>query len=225
MGERRRDEEPNESSGRNFGLQHGAGVGQSPSGHHGVYVGQSPCNKRKYVRIVELPRLKDQDFETAGMPGEKARDTVSPSFAKPQKSVTSGAEEEGGQKNRPSVNLGQIKDKPSKGDASSKVRRTSREERGSQTEGKEGPPHESDRDLNFGKATSDVLLTVVSNIEGDERVSCGGEKSLNPISIPVGGYERSIPEMGREIEACQNLICREERSLASKREDEGDDIS
>ena len=86
MGERRRDEEPllpNDSSGRNFGLQHGAGVGQSPSGHHGIYVGQSPCNKRKVVRIVELPRLKDQEIETAGMPGEKARDTVCPNFAKP----------------------------------------------------------------------------------------------------------------------------------------------
>ena len=73
MGERQRDEEPspNDSSGRNFGLQHGPGVGQSPSGHHGVYVGQSPCNKMKAVRIVELPRLKDMEIETAGMPGRK----------------------------------------------------------------------------------------------------------------------------------------------------------
>ena len=36
---------PNETSGRSLGLQHGAGVGQSPSGHHGVHVG--PSQKRK----------------------------------------------------------------------------------------------------------------------------------------------------------------------------------
>ena len=209
MGERRRDEEsvlPNETSGRSLGFQYGAGVGQSPSGHHGVHVGLSPSQKRKEARIFEVPRLKDQKMETAGMPGEKVRETVSPNFTKPHKSVTSGVE----------VNLGQIKDKTSKGDTSSKARRTSREERGSQTEGKEGPSHESDRDLNFGKATRDALFTVVSNIGGNEGVSCGGEKSLNPISIP---------EMGREIEACRNPICREERSPTSKREDEGDDNS
>ena len=141
---------------------------------------------------------------------------MSPNFTKPHKSVTSGVEEESDQKKRPSVNLGQIKDKTSKGDTSSKARRTSREERGSQTEGKEGPPHKSDRDLNSGKATRDAMFTVVSNIGGDEGVSCGGEKSLNPISIP---------EMVREIEACRNPICREERSSASKREDERDDNS
>ena len=227
MGERRRDEDssPNDSSGRNFGLQHGPGVGQSPSGHHGVYVGQSTCNKMKVVRTVELPRLKDTEIKTTGLPGEKARDTECPNFTKPKKSVTSGVEEEGGQKKRQSVNLGHIKDNTSKGNTSSKVRRTSREERGSQTEGKAGPPHESDRDLNFGKDTSDVLFTAASNIEGDEGVSCGGEKSLNPISISVGGYERSISEMGKEIEACRNPTCREERTPASKREAEGDDIS
>ena len=38
-------------------------------------------------------------------------------------------------------------------------------------------------------------------------------------------FERSISEMGKEIEACRNPICREERSPASKREAEGDDIS
>ena len=216
MGERRRDEEsvmPIETPGRSLGLQHGAGVGQSPSGHHGVHVGPSPSQKRK---VFEVPRLMDQKTETAGMPEEKVRETVSPNFTKPHKSVTSGVEEEGDQKKRPSVNLGQIKDKTSKGDTSNKARRTSREERGSQTEGKEGPPHDSDRDLNSGKATRDALFTVVSNIVGDEGVSCGGEKSLNPIFIP---------EMGREIEACRNPICREERSPASKREDEGDDNS
>ena len=76
-----------------------------------------------------------------------------------------------------------------------------------------------------GKATSDVLLTAASNTEGDEGASCGGEKSLDPISISVGGYERSISEMGKEIGACRNPTCREERTPVSKREAEGDDIS
>ena len=125
-------------------------------------------------------------------------------FAKPQKSVTSGVEEEGGQKKRPSVNLGQRKDNTSKGDASSKARRTSREVRGSQTEGKEGSLHESDWDLNFGKATRDVMISVVSNIGGEEGDSFGGEKSLNPLSLPVGGYGRFNFELGREIKACRN---------------------
>ena len=214
-----------DSSGRDFGLQHGPGLGQSPSGNHGVYVGQSPCNKRIAVRAVELSRLKDMEIETAGLPVEKARDTECPNFAKLQDSVTSGVEEEGGQKKRQSANLGQTKDNTTKGDMSSKARRMSREERGSQTEGKAGPPHASDWDLSFGKATSDVLLTAASNIEGDEGASCGREKSLDPISISVGGYERHISEMGKEIEACRNPTCREERTPASKREAGGDDIS
>ena len=218
MGERRRDEEPVMpivTSGHSPDLQYGAEVGQSPSGHHGVHVGPSPSQKRKNTRILEVPRLKDQKTKIAGMPREKFRETASPNFTKPHKSVTPGAEEEDDQKKRPSVNLGQTKGKTSKGDTSNKARRTSREERGSQTEGKEGPPHESDQDLNSGKATRDALLTVVSNIGGDEGVYCGGEKSLNPI----GGDE------GVSCEACRNPICREERSSASKREDEGDDNS
>ena len=154
---------------------------------------------------------------------EKARGTVSPKSAKPQKAVTSRVEEKSGQKKRPSVNLGQRKDNISKGEASSKVRRTSREVRGSQTEGKEGSLHESDRDLNYGKATRDVLISVVSNIGGEEGDSSGGEKPLNPLL--EGGYGRFNFELGREIKACRNPNFREERSLAPKYEDEGDDIS
>ena len=225
MGQSPKIHREQDSSGRDFSLQHGAALRQSPSGHHGAYVGQSPCDKRRVARTVESPRLKDKEIETAGMSGEKARDTECPNFAKLQDSVTSGVEEEGGQKKRQSANLGQTKDNTTKGDTSSKARRTSREERGSQTEGKAGLPHESDRDLNFGKATSDVLLTAASNIEGDEGASCGGEKSLDPISISVGGYERSISEMRKEIEACRNPTCKEERTPVSKREAEGDDIS
>ena len=124
---------PIETSGHSPGLQYGAEVGQCPSGHHGVHVGPSPSQKRKDTRILEVPRLKDQKTEITGMPGEKVRETTSPNFTKPHKSVTSGAEEEDDQKKRSSINLGQTKGKTSKGDTSNKARRTSREERGSQT--------------------------------------------------------------------------------------------
>ena len=213
------------SSGRVSGLQYGAGSGQSPSGHHGAYVGQSPCNKRRVVRSIVSPRLKDKEIENVGMSGDEARDTERLNFAKLPDSVTAGIEEEGGQKKRQSANLGQTKDNTTKGDTSSKARRTSREERDSPTEGKVGSSHESDWDLNSGKATSDVFLTAASNTEGDEGVSCGGEKSLEPISISAGGYERYISEMGKEIGACRNPTCREDRTPVSKREAEGDDIS
>ena len=105
------------------GLHHGVGVGQSLSGHQGVFASQSPCHKGKEVRATKSSRRKDQKIENAGMLREKARGTVSPKSAKPQKSVTSRVEEEGGQKKRPSVNQGQRKDNTSKGEASSKVRR------------------------------------------------------------------------------------------------------
>ena len=78
-----------------------------------------------------------------------------------------------------------------------------------------GSPHESDQNLNPGKATRDAPLNVVSNIGGDEGAYCGGEKSLNPI----GGDE------GVSCEARRNSICSEESSSAPKREDEGDDNS
>ena len=150
---------------------------------------------------------------------------MSPNFAKPQKSDTSGVEEKGGQKKRPTQNIGQRKDNTSKGGASNKVRRTSREVRGSQIDGKEISLHKSDRDLNYGKAMRDALTYVDSNIGGEEGDSSGGEKSLNPFSLPEGGYGRFNSKMGREIKACRNPNFREERSLASKSGDEGDDIS
>ena len=188
-------------------------------------MGQSSCHKGKAIRSTETSRLKDQKIENVGMLGEKVRGMVSPNFAKPQKFDTSGVEEEGGQKKRPTQNLGQRKDNTSKGGARSKVRRTSREVRGSQIDGKESSLHQSDRDLNYGKATRDALTYVDSNIGGEEGDSSGGEKSLNPFSLPVGGYGRFNSKMGRKIKACRNLNFREKRSLASKSEDEGDDIS
>ena len=105
------------------------------------------------------------------------------------------------------------------------MRRTSREVRGSQIDEKESSLHDSDRDLNYGKTTRDALISVDSKIGGEEGVSSGGEKTLNPFSLLVGGYGRFNSGMGREIKACWIPNLREERSLASKSEDEGDDIS
>ena len=185
-------------------------------------MGQSPHHKGKVARSIETSRLEDQNTEYAGMLGEKARRTVSPNLAKPQ---TSGVEEEGGQKKRPTQNLGQRMYNTSKGGACRKVRRTSREARGSQIDEKESSLHDSEWELNYGKATRDALISVDSKIGGEEGDSSGGEKTLNPFSLPVGGYGRFNSRMGREIKACRIPNLREERSPASKSEDEGDDIS
>ena len=229
MGERRREEgpkSPRDISRRNLGLHHGDEVGQSPSGLQGVFVGQSPRNhKGKAARSTETYCLADQKTDYAGMLGEKARGTVNPNLANPPKTDTSGVEEEGGQKKRPTQNLGQRKDNTSKGGACRKVRRTSREVRGSQIDEKESSLYDSDRDLNYGKVPRDALISVDSNIGGEEGDSSGGEKTLNPFPLPVGGYGRFNSEMGREIKACRIPNYREERSPTSKPEDEGDDIS
>ena len=100
------------------------------------------------------------------MLGEKAMGTVNPNLANLQKTDTSGVEEEGCQKKRPTQNLGQRKDNNSKGGACRKVRRMSREGRGSQIDEKESSLYESDRDLNYGKVPRDALVSVDSNIEG-----------------------------------------------------------
>ena len=69
------------------------------------------------------------------------------------------------------------------------------------------------------------MISVDSNIGGGEGDSSGGEKTLNPFPLPVGGYGRFNSEMGREIKACWIPNYREERLPTSKLEDEGDDIS
>ena len=100
MGERRREEgpkSPRDISRRNLGLHCGDEVGQSPSGLQGVFVGQSPQNhKGKAARSTGTFCLADQKTEYAGMLGEKARGMVNPNLTNPQKTVTSGVEEEGG---------------------------------------------------------------------------------------------------------------------------------
>ena len=200
-----------------FGMQYGIDEAHKVRPRQDFRMGQSPKINWKHTGSPLVKKAVDHqviNFKKRSDEEEKIN-TASPNFTKPHKSVISGAEEEGNHKKRPPANLGQTKGKTSKGDTRNKARRTSREERGSQTEGKEGPPHESDQNLNSGKATRDALLTVVSNIGGDEGAYCGGEKSL----YPTGGDE------GVSCEACRNPICREESSSASKREDEGDDNS
>ena len=229
MGERRREEGPKlprDISRRNLGLHHGDEVGQSLSGLQGFSVGQSPRNhKGKAARSIDTFRLADQKTEYAGMLGEKAMGTVNPNLTNLQKTDTSRVEEEGCQKRRPTQNLGQRKDNNSKGGACRKVRRMSREVRGSQIDEKESSLYDSDRDLNYGKVPRDALLSVDSNIGGEEGDSSRGEKTLNPFPLPVGGSGRFNTELGREIKTCRIPNYREERSSTSKPEDEGDDIS
>ena len=206
MGERRRDEGPKlprDISRRNLGLHRGDEVGQSPSGLQGVLVGQSPCHKGKAARSIETFCLADQKTEYAGMLGEKAMGTVNPNLADLQKTDTSGVEEEGCQKKRPTQNLGQRKDNNSKGGACRKVRRMLREVRGSQIDEKESSLYDSDRNLNYGKVPRDALIYVYSNIGGEEGDSSGGEKTLNPFPLPVGGFGRFNTELGREIKTCR----------------------
>ena len=98
---------------------------------------------------------------------------------------------------------------------------------GRQIDKKERPVHDSDRDQNYGKATRDALISEDSKFEGDEGDSYGGEKTRNSCPFPVGSYEFKS-DMGREIRACwgpKDRKVREERSPASKSDDEGDEIS
>ena len=101
----------------------------------------------------------------------------------------------------------------------------SREVRGSRFEEKENSLYDSDRDLNSGKVLRDALLSVDSNVGGEECVFFGGEKTLYPFPLPVGGSGRFKTEVGREIKTCRFPNSLGERSSTSKLEDEGDDIS
>ena len=222
LGERRREEGIKSPSP---GLHHGDEVGRSPGGLQGVFASQSPLHKLKAVRPIGSARFEDHKPEYAGTLGEKARGTASPNLAKPQNSNTSGVEEEGSQKKRPTQNQGQRKDNTSRGGTCRKERRTWREVRGSQIDKKERSLHDSDRDQNYGKATRDALISVDSKFEGDEGDSSGGEKTRNSFPFPVESYGRFNSDMGREIKACRGPKVREERSPASKSEDEGAEIS
>ena len=165
---------------RHFGLQSGIDEAHKVSPRQDFRLGQSPKINRKHTGSSLVKKAVDYQMTNCKKRSEEEEkiNTASPIFTKPHKPVISGADEEGDQKNRSSANLGQTKGITSKGDTSNKarrtLRRTSREERGSQTEGKEGPPHESDQNLNSGKATRDAPLNVVSNIGGDEGAYCGG---------------------------------------------------
>ena len=219
----RRGEEGNKSL--SSGLHHGDEVGQSPSGPQGVFASQSPRQKFKAKRPAILSCLEDQKPENAGMLGEKARGTGSPNLAKHQNSDTSGDEEEGDQKKRPTQNQGQRKDNTSRGGAYRKERRTWMEVGGRQIDKKERYLHDSDRAQNYGKTTRDALISVDSKFEGGEGDSSGGEKTRNSFPFPIGSHEWFNFDMGREIKACRGPKAREERSPASKSEDVGDEIS
>ena len=180
-----------------LGLHRGGEVGQSPSGLQGVVMGQSPrSHKGNATRSIETFCLAYQRAEYAGMCGEKVKGTVNPNFANLQKIDTSVVEEEGCQKKRPTQNLGHSKDNNSKWGARRKVRRMSREVRGSQLEEKESSLYDSDQDLNFSKVPRETLLSVDSNVGGEEGDSSEGEKTQNPIPLPDGVSGRFKTELG-----------------------------
>ena len=69
------------------------------------------------------------------------------------------------------------------------------------------------------------LIPVDPKIGGDEGASSGGEKIQTLFSRPGGDFGRFSFEMGREIKACRDPNFREGKPLASKPEDDEDDIS
>ena len=227
MDERRSEKEtksPRDVSGRNQGFHNGDEMGQSPGRSHVVVVGQSPRQKVQIVRSTGTSRWEDQESDHTRRLGEIERGSESPNLAKPQNSDISGVEEEGGQKKWPTQNQGRRKDNIPKGDARRKGRKPLRDARGNQIE-KESSHHESDRELKYGKATRNALISVDLKIGGEEGVSFGGEKTRNSFSLPIGGYGKFNFKMGREIKACRTPNSREGRSSASKSEEEGDDNS
>ena len=192
MGERWREERsklPRDTLRCNLGLHRGDEAGQSPSGLQGVVAGQSPQNhKGNAARPIETFCLANQRTKYSRMLGEKVMGTVNPNLANLQKTNTLGVEEEGCQKKRPTQNLGQSKDNNSKWGVRTKVRRMSREVRGSQFEEKESSLYDLDRDLNSGKVPRDALLSADSNVGGEEGVFSGGEKTLNPFPLPPSPF-------------------------------------
>ena len=196
IADERRSEEgtksPKDVSGRNQGFHSGDEMGQSPGRSHVavvsqspgrnqvVAVGQSPRQKMQVVRSTGMSRWGNQESDRAGRLGEIERGSESPNLAKHQNSDTSGVEEEGGQK------------KCRKG------RKPSRDARGNQIE-KESSHHESNRELKYGKATSNALISVDLKIGGEKDVSAGGEKTRSSSSLLIGGYGEFNFERGREI--------------------------
>ena len=96
------------------------------------------------------------------------------------------------------------------------------EARGRQIEKNERSHPDSDRDQNNGMITSDAQISVDSKLEEDEGDSSGGEKNRSSSPFPAGEFNS---DLGREIKAGRGPKAREERSLASKSEDEGAEIS
>ena len=216
----RREEEGNKLLSP--GLHHGDEVGQSPSGPQGVLASQSPRQKIKTKRPIVSSFIENQKPENAGMMGEKARGTGSPNLAKSQSSNTPGDEEEGNQKRRSTQNQGQRKDNTSREGANRKESRSWMEAEGRQIEKNERSHPDSDRFQNYGTAMRDAQISVDSKFEEDEGDSFGGEKTRISLPFPVGKFNS---DLGREIKAGRGPKAREERSPASKSEDEGVEIS
>ena len=201
---------------------HGDEVGQNPSGPQGFFASQSPRQKFKDKRPTVSSCMENQKPENAGRMGEKARETGSPNLAKSQISDTTGDEEEGDQKKRPTQNQGHRKENISREGANGKERRTRMEAGGRQIVKNERSHPDSDRDQNNGMITSDAQISVDSKLEEDEGDSSGGEKNRSSSPFPAGEFNS---DLGREIKAGRGPKAREERSLASKSEDEGVEIS
>ena len=89
-------------------------VGQNPIGPQGFLASQSPRQKFKDKRPTDSSCMENQKPEKAGRIGEKARETGSPNLAKSQISDTTGDEEEGDQKKRPTQNQGHRKESTSR---------------------------------------------------------------------------------------------------------------
>ena len=209
-------------------------MGQSPSGLQSDGLGQSPRHKLRAARPIDAPRQEDKKKDHAGLMGKRERGKACPNLAESQNFDTLGIEEEGDQRQRPIQDQGQRKDNTSKGGACRKGRRMSMEDRGSQIDNKESSPHDSDRGLKYVNAARDSLIAVDPKIDmipvdpkigGDEGASSGGEKIQTLFSRPGGDFGRFSFEMGREIKACRDPNFREGKPLASKPEDDEDDIS
>ena len=200
---------------------HGDEVGQSPSGPQGVLASQSPRQKIRAKSPTVSSFNENQKPENAGMMGEKARGTGSPNLAKSQSSNTPG-DDEGVQKKRSTQNQGQSKDNTSREGANRKERRLWMEAGGRQIEKNESSHPDSVRFQNYSTAMREAQIYVDSKFEEDEGDSSGGEKTRSSLPSPVGKFNS---DLGREIKAGRRPEAREERSPASKSEDEGVEIS
>ena len=202
---------------RSPGPHNGDETGQSPTGLPSVGLGQSPHQKSRAARPTEAFRQEDKKKDQAGLMGKRERGMARPNLVESQTSDTPGIGEEGDQRQRLTQDQGQRKDNTSKGGVCGKGRRTSMEDRGSQTDNKESSPHDSDRGLD--------LIPVHPKIGRDEGASFGGEKIQTLFPRPGGDFGRFSLEIGRKFKDYRDPNSREGKPPASNLEDVEDDIS